>query len=435
MMSNVRDSDRFLYAVLVWCLFSFKLVLIGVGESGIRADDLLILVTGVILLLRGDLHRIRRSAALNIYLGFLGVGLISALWNSVAGRVSLLISLFFVARLLQYLVFYYMGYIIARRGLTLSRVFTIYLVLLGVTVPLQMLGLFPVFGTFAGITSRAVGNTNGPYELAMVASFMICYLGYYQRRRISSWFSFLLILLSASRITSVAAALSATKVMLARTRSRRVRIVAVAVIACLGIGGFLAIRGVGNDTSRRDQKGLLARLSTASSGTSLETIGVAYDHAPVYQNSADYYEGEFVTAIMEARAGEADMSGLERLFRWTTLIKSTLSGADSIFLGLGPSFGTAAVDGYFVRVFIETGLLGVFMFGWFAWTLLFRDRSVFWPFREYFLIMLATGCFIDIFVSYKPMLLLWLWYGMHQYRYQLDLRSLHLPNADTSLAR
>jgi hypothetical protein len=30
--------------------------------------------------------------------------------------------------------------------------------------------------------------------------------------------------------------------------------------------------------------------------------------------------------------------------------------------------------------------------------------------------MLGTACFIDIFVSYKPMLFLWFWHGMNQFK-------------------
>ena len=365
-------------------------------------------------------------------------------WNLlVAGRGRILaLSLFFVARLLQYLTFYYLGYLFARKEGALSRVFTIYMVVLCVVVPLQMIGLFPVLGGFAGITSRAVGNTNGPYELAMVGAFLMCYLGYYYRRRFSGCFSFFLVLLSASRVTFVGDHggtffwQRALKMMVVRTKSRHARIAAVAAVAAvLVVAGFLIVRSVGSEESSAQSAGVFGRLSTtAGSGVSLDLLSAAYDNAPVYQNSRDYFDGVFVTAVSEAHLANADTSELERLFRWATLIKSTLSGSDSVVFGLGPSFGTAAVDGYFVRLFIETGMLGLLLFGWFAWTILFRDGSASLPFREYFFIMLATGCFIDIFVSYKSMLLLWLWHGMCRYRYEVRLRRLRLAGDDVNPA-
>ncbi len=436
MIRRMGTTDRILFGILIWCIFSFKLVIIGVGESGVRADDILTIVAILLLLFRGDLHRIKRSPALNVYLGFIGVGLVSALWNSAAGRVDLALSLFFVARLLQYLTFYYLGYLFARKESALSRVFTIYMAVLCVIVPLQMIGLFPVLGGFAGITSRAVGNTNGPYELAMVGAFLMCYLGYYYRRRFSGCLSFFLVLLSASRVTFVATTFSVLKVMVVRTKSRHARLAAVAAVAAvLVVAGFLIVRSVGSEESSAQSSGVFGRLSTAAgSGVSLDLLSAAYDNAPVYQTSRDYFNGVFVTAVNEAHLANSDTSELERLFRWATLIKSTLSGSGTVVFGLGPSFGTAAVDGYFVRLFIETGMLGLLLFGSFAWTILFRDGSASLPFREYVFIMLATGCFIDIFVSYKSMLLLWLWHGMCRYRYELRLRQLSLAGTDAKPA-
>ena len=98
------------YAIVLFCIFSFKLILIGVGESGIRADDLLLLAAAAILAFKGDFKTIPRSRAFNLYLVFVAVNLASALWCSAQGRVSLPISLFFVVRLLQYQLFYYLGF-------------------------------------------------------------------------------------------------------------------------------------------------------------------------------------------------------------------------------------------------------------------------------------------------------------------------------------
>jgi hypothetical protein len=87
---------------------------------------------------------------------------------------------------------------------------------------------------------------------------------------------------------------------------------------------------------------------------------------------------------------------------------------DSELLGLGPSFGTAAVDGYFVRLFIETGFVGLSAFFVFSIAMLSQAKQTSWNFRNYFIILLGTCLFIDIGVSYKPMLLLWLWHGLNQ---------------------
>jgi len=415
-MTRKRNiSGRVLYIILIWCVYSFKMVLVGVGGSGIRVDDLLIFCALVLLFWRGDLSRVKRSRAFNLYLGFVAVNLVSALWNGLSGRVGLAISLFFVARMLEYMVFYYIGYGVARSGISLSRMLSYYLAALCVAVPLQMLGILPVVGGFQGITTRAVGNTNGPYELAVVAAFLLCYLGYAQKKRASGLFAFLLILLSASRITFVATTFSLIKAMISRPRNAW--IIGSASVAAVALLVFLPLRSTSNSSSE-EPVGIIERLSSAISGTSLNSLKDAYSNAPVYRTSQDYLDNTFQTAIDDADASDGDPSGLIRVFRWATLIKSTLAGADSIIVGLGPSFASAAVDGYFVRVFIETGLLGLLTFCWFAKTVLFEHCRSSGPFREYVFIILATACFIDIFVSYKPMLLLWLWHGMHQFSTQ-----------------
>jgi hypothetical protein len=414
---KLRTADRLLYGVLVCCIFSFKIYIVGVGGSGIRADDLLILAVFLYLLYAGDLHRIKRSHPFNIYLGFIIINIVSAIWNSIEGRVEPLTSAFFVARLMEYMVFYYLGYRIAKKGIPITRMLSYYLVFLCVVVPLQMIGLLPSFGAFGGITSRAIGNTNGPYELAAVGAFLLCYLGYDQKNRVKGLFSFLLILLSASRITFVAAAFSVAKVVLKQSRSKSAVIGRVAFLAAVGLVGFLSVHMMSNDSSD-GQESVVGRLSSAAStGISLDTLRAAYDSAPVYADSANYIQGAFLSADTYANQGGGDVSGLTRVFRWTSLIKSTLNRFDTFMIGLGPSFGTTAVDGYFVRVFAETGFLGLLMFGWFAKAVLAWSERYSSAFHEYAFILLVTGCFIDIFTSYKPMLLLWLWHGALQFKH------------------
>jgi len=420
-----------LYAILVLCIYSFKLVLIGVGDSGIRLDDFLIFAAFILLLARGDLRRIKRSRAFNIYLGFVGISLVSSAWNSAIGRVSPFISIIFVVRLLEYMVFYYLGYLAVRNGYNLKRMLSWFLTLLCIVVPLQMAGLVPTSGVFTGITSRAVGNTNGPYEMAVVGAFLLCYLGYSQSSYLKGAWSLFLIVLAASRITFIATVISLTKILLQGLRSRRGWIVGFAAVGSLAVAGFFGTPYFSSGSSS-EQTAVLSRLSSLNTNVSQSDMSEAYDAAPVYQKSTDFIDGEFqhaateVSAFIDANGGDA--SALQRLYRWTTLIKSALNSLDATAIGLGPSFGSTAVDGYFVRVFIETGVLGLAMFCWFALALLYGEGPASKPFREYVYILLITACFIDIFVSYKPMLLLWLWHGVRQFESGKELHEDRVPN-------
>jgi hypothetical protein len=423
MIHKLNTIDRIFYGIVVWCIFSFRIILIHMGGSGIRIDDILIFIAFLLLLLKGDLRKTTRPLPFNLYLGFVAVSAISAAWNSAMGRIDPFTSCLFVVRLLQYMVFYYLGYRIAKGGFRITHLLSYYLAFLCAIVPLQMLGLLPVLGSFGDITSRAVGNTNGPYELAAVGAFLVCYLGYSSPKKTKGIFSLLLVLLTASRITFIATALSAAKITLRKSTSRVILLLRIAGLGVVGCVAFLVIHSTSSKLPGT-QDGVIGRLTTAAStGISMNTLNAAYNAAPVYRNFADYGQGAFSDADSEAEEGGGDVSGLTRVFRWTSLIKSTLSGWDTILIGLGPSFGATAVDGYFVRVFVETGVLGLLAFCLFAKSVLDWGKKYSWTLREYVLILLITGCFIDIFVSYKPMLLFWLWLGMQQFRSKSTLQA------------
>jgi hypothetical protein len=162
--------------------------------------------------------------------------------------------------------------------------------------------------------------------------------------------------------------------------------------------------------------GAFDRLQNSSSLDASDARAV-YDAAPVAKNATDYMEGSFHDLNgLDTANFDGDMSGLIRFTRWLSLLKTNLAHVDSIIIGLGPSFGSAAVDGYFTRCYVETGAVGLLAFLAFLAALVFTHRGSNWYFRDYVLIMIISSVFIDVFLSYKSMMLLWLWHGMNQYR-------------------
>jgi hypothetical protein len=400
---------------LVFCIFSFKVIVLGVGESGVRVDDPIIFFAYLVLVYRGDLFSVKRSRAFNLYLCFILASFVSTAWSAWHGRVEWVYSTLFVVRMSQYLVFYYIGNSVARMGADLARVLKLYVLVLCLAVPLQMLRILPVPNDFGA--TRASGNTNGPYELGAVAAFLLCYLGYRNKERFSGIIAFALIILSGARSVLAGAAISLVRIMTPRSKRLMLKSALIALPfflfgAFLGATGTFSISGSNLDSNSV----LLQRFSTATSMGSLADTSAAYEASPGYQSSAEYFEGAFVNAIALARLNEGDASGLMRVFRWSALLKSTLENVDTTLIGLGPSFGTSAVDGYFVRVFVETGVIGLGLFLWFLWSLFSSNQGSPWQFREFVLILMVTAISIDIFVSYKTMLLLWLWHGMNEYQ-------------------
>ncbi len=410
-----RLVDPLLQVTIVWCIFSFKIFLISFGEAGLRPDDLLILASLIALILIGRARRTPISLPLRFYCVYIGVEFVSAGWNAWQGRVPLVYSLVFVFRLLEYVAFYFIGYSLARSGFRLIRVALTYAYTLCALVPLQMLGLLPVPGVFG--RSRASGNTNGPYELAVVCGFLLCYIAYRKRRVLIGAASVILIILTASRITLVATILSLFHFGVSRSRSVGKTIVLASSVALLGGSLYLV--------SSLDLVGIGAfdRLKNSSS-LGLTEAREVYDAAPVAKNATDYMEGSFQDLNgLDTANFDGDMSGLIRFTRWLTLLKTNFAHVDSIVIGLGPSFGSAAVDGYYTRCYVETGAVGLVAFLSFLISMLLTRRGSNWYFRDYVLIMLVSALFIDVFLSYKSMLFLWLWHGMNQYRRR------HLPRS------
>lgn len=89
---------------------------------------------------------------------------------------------------------------------------------------------------------------------------------------------------------------------------------------------------------------------------------------------------------------------------------------------LGPGSLSNAVDGYYVRVFGETGLLGIALFaGWIIIALrTLKQRSI----GKFSLVMLAIAAFfIDIFSSSKVMPILWVFLALEHAGHPFAFRS------------
>jgi hypothetical protein len=214
--------------------------------------------------------------------------------------------------------------------------------------------------------------------------------------------------------------------MFPKTRIATPLLVAVMVV----IGGAYALSA---PTDARIEVPILDRLADSMPISTLSEVKEYYDASPIYTSRAEYVAGAFADAVTYGLQSDRDISGMIRVRRWMALVKTVTSQTTTFFLGLGPSFGTSAVDGYFLRTFIEGGLIGTVLFLIFLATLLADRPQSSWAFREYIWILVGTGLFIDIFASYKPMILLWLWHGMNQYRIANKQHAHWIPNASGRL--
>lgn len=402
----------FAYLLIILCLFSFKINLIGLGEGGIRLDDLLMLPVFGYLLFRAIVVNERLPLYFVYYLLFLLFSVFVTLLSASFDRIDGVYGVLFVVRLAQYSMFFLVGSYLFKHGYSLEPVFKAYVILLALLIPLQMMSIVPIPGEFG--PTRASANLNGPYELAAVSAFMILFFCSKGMHDIPfAVISAAVLLLTASRITIVAV-ITIFLAKFIKNISKMARLcIVVGVTAIIMVGSFLSEPYDSPSEVDIHGTGFINRVKSIDLDAFVKVASSFYFNTPIYSKSVDYLEDAYMNSIDIAASLEADVdsSGIIRFTRWAALLKSTYSQYDTIFFGMGPSFGSIAIDGYLVRLFVETGVVGVILFFMFFVTA-FR-----WSFRgsnwigHYLFALLVTSFFIDIFMSYRPMMLLWLALG------------------------
>lgn len=409
-MNEVEAGTR--HKAVLWAiaisLLTVKVILIPAGGTGLRAEDFLIAVAFAALLLGNAFRNYRWDRIDRAILLFVAVQVCSALVSSAQGRTGFVVALLYAVRPLEYWVIKVLAQTARPTHRAVAVIASAYVFVLVGLSTLQVAGFNIGVSRFA--YTRAAGNTNGPYELAAVAAGLLFF--FLHRRQLTHVLLALAsLLLSASRITTVAVLL----VFLLSPRDRTQGSAGLAKGPVAAVAAFVfaltALLGI--------QGQLTSAASRVQSLSPVATLSVVRDLTasdPVARSRADFTDLGY-TRFQRGRlvTGEADTSSVIRFTRWTTLVKAWGASTGTVLLGLGPSFGGVAVDGYYVRVLSESGLLGLGAFAVLVVALL-RERAVPRYLRQYIVVLLISALFIDVLVASKPMLLLWFLLGSWQSR-------------------
>ncbi|MGK0385875.1 MAG: hypothetical protein ACI849_000480 [Patiriisocius sp.] len=400
-MTKFNHLNWFVLATVIWCVFSFKFILIGYGGSGVRIDDLFILILYILFSIFGIISWKKIPYLVFPFILYLFISLLSSIYNGAIGRVDTTTALVYSLRSAEYFIFYYVGLYIVRNNINLYPIFKFYLLFLLVIVPLQMLNLLPVASNFS--STRAIGNTNGPYELAVLSAFLSFYFYYHKpQAKLNSFMSAVLLIATASRTTSFAFLI----IILSSYRARLAFIAPViAIVVFLAYGLFSG----GGDATGGD--GLTARFASLLTSELLMELQDANTRITAVLTSREYIDTYFIDVMADIQYLDSDASAYIRFYRWIALVKSSFANVDSILFGMGPSFSFVSVDGFYVRVLVETGIVGLGLYIWFIVRCLKYAAKYSLLFKYYIITMLVTAITIDIFFSYKPMMLFWLYLG------------------------
>jgi hypothetical protein len=320
-------------------------------------------------------------------------------------------AVFYPLRGIEYLLFFVIGVYYTRFAqkydIDLQKILYGFLVLQLVLSIGQILDLIPTINYFGN--SRASGTMNGPYELAAI----ICILFFLQRKSwLYMWACIVVVVLTSSRISLIA--LIIAYLFFNENVSKSISRHRFAILVII-ISSILILAPILISVDSEWEGGSDALLARFTGLMSLEYWGNLADISGqlLPANTAkDYYD---VYEEPMGMAGEVagDPSALMRVYRWTILFLSIFSHADSVILGLGPSFGTNAVDGFYVRLIVEGGLLACLCFIWFAYSfgryLKHYQRELY----PGFVTLLIGSLFIDIFIAYKVMLIFFFLLGAY----------------------
>lgn len=390
----------------MWLLLALMLLvlprffLIPIEDTGVRTEDilLLLLIPGtakVLWMQRKQMGPVVRAFAL-----YFGIVIFSSVLAGVTGKMSTVVALAFGLRPALYACAFIVGYRLSLLGIR-GRYG---LIDLGVIV--LILNLAWGIGTSVGILpnvasfhpSRLSGLTNGPYELsAMLCLFGVAFLACRRFKPLAG--SVFALIWTQSRAALAAFVL---QVLWSSLRGRS-----------LGrwVMAFGAVMLLFSVATLRDTQ----EASFAETMELVADLGTSFFQAALTRE--DYFEAAYSDSANSAIAsGEGDPSALIRVARWSMVWATAVHSVTSFLFGMGPGYYSVALDGNYVRLVGETGLLGLLAFVWVG-VRLYRSMagSQYQQMMLSLLVQLAImAIFIDVFVSLKIMCLFWMFVGALQ---------------------
>lgn len=421
-MQQLLDK-RSAFFLLVMCLpllFLPKINLMTFGQqtAGLRFDDLILLGFAMVCLWA---NFSLRQHLLDIEVTILAIVLLSLFSFSInrllfaAGILPVSASFFYCFRLLEYFLFFYIGSLAVRfyQLESIIKAFFVWNLLLMLLQKLQLVGIFSVEGYIAKPDDRMLGIASFGSEIGLLLNLLFCFLIYQVptqpagrffrvpgelKRCIDLFYPYILLLifillvvLSGARMAIFALFVSFLFCVKDRVHWRKPSTYVLPLLA-LTLGGALMIFALYNASGIVTRsKGLLSLANFELITTVWDNITLDYD--PIGRESV--------------RQGLHDASWWMRIHKWCYAAKLYLIHPECWLQGVGPGFAMAALDGGFLRILTELGLIGCLLYGRLFYLIAMQSPQLYWMMVAFLLNML----FFDVYLAYKPMSLLFLIVG------------------------
>jgi len=376
--------------VAMLCMPKVNLVSIAGESAGIRIDDVLLFVIFA-LLLAGAL--LARKPTINgiesIVFTLVGCMLLSNWVNlHLFGRSSLLYSL----RYFEYFMFFYIGRYFFDARYSAARLLYALLFLNAILMVLQdfaIVGGFASAGFSQDVAGRPIGVTGGPWEVGAILNFFLAFF-LFDRKEEGGLASRIfviactsaLVVMTGARMPALAHIVLLSYYVYFRTPNKTYFVASAAVTVGLLLFAILLIPNP-----------LTERSENLFSMANIEQFQDQYSKASVpdekFEGWSEVYTADEYT----------DLSWLIRLARWVIAIKTWTNSPLGWFVGVGPGNWGPALDGGWLRVMSEWGLLGLSIFLVFLYRIAQISRATF-----AMVVALAINMlFIDIHIAYKAM--------------------------------
>lgn len=438
MYSQLFDR-RSTLLLLIFCLpllFLPKINLITIGQqtAGLRIDDFILLGFCIICFWANFSSQKRLSYIEIAVFSLVGFSLLSCAINHLlyaAELVPVKASFLYCFRFLEYFLFFYIGVLAARfyRIETIVGVFFLWNVLLMLLQKLQIVGIFSVEGYIAKPDDRMLGIASFGSEIGLLLNFIFCFLIYRNtnsqsvkfhlpaelKRFITVTYPYFLLLffvflvvLSGARM-AIFALFASFLFYLKDIVSWRRPSTYMLPLGALAIGLLLMVYALYNAS------GIVSRSKGLLSFANFDLISVVWDNISL---EYDPIGRESV------KMGSYDASWWMRIHKWCYALKLYYLHPECWLQGIGPGFAMAALDGGFLRILTELGIIGCVLYGRLFYLIAKQTTQLYWMMAAFMLNMI----FFDVYLAYKPMSLLFLIVGFAH-----ATNSSQSPSRDVSL--
>ena len=344
----------------------FNIISIGGFSQGIRLDDLLFFL---LIFYYGKNILISKQTRIisTIFLISLFVGLINHPFNGI-------LKIFYLIRFLQYIIFFELSRkILQKNELFFVLKFTFYFQFI-YSLAQYILNSFQF---------RVTGTTAGPWEVSIIM-LLTCIFLFNQANNKKTKFLLIFMIFSFLIMSAARAQFVAFLIIIGFLLpfSNRKKIIVGIIMITLGIlFKNLFLNGFGY-------------LEFGKLSTTLEQLS-DYFISEIKSKTLDFGEGGSYFGDCET----LDCSFISRIQQWAFYIKSGIQSTNStlfILFGAGPGSGGTILDGWYIKLFVDFGLLGTLYYIYF----LYKNYTT--ELNKIIIIILSISCLtLDVYWASK----------------------------------